>query len=72
MAEVKKLVINGVEYEVTDPKAVRTDAQVLEKAQQARARANIGAAAAEDLGDIEAALDGILAIQQALTGGDSA
>ena len=70
MAEMKTLTVNGIEYEVTDAKAVRTDAQVLDTARQAQARANIGAAGAEALGDIEAVLDGILAIQQALMGGD--
>lgn len=72
MAEMKILTVNGIEYEVTDGKAVRITAQALTDDQQAQARANIGAAAAEDLGDIEGALDGILAIQVELIGGEGA
>lgn len=37
---------------------------------QAQARTNIGAASAEDIGDIESALDAIIAIQETLIGGD--
>lgn len=38
--------------------------------EQAQARANIGAASAEAIGDIETALDEIIAIQNSLIGGD--
>ncbi len=38
--------------------------------EQAQARANIGAASAEAIGDIESALDAIIAIQEELIGGD--
>ncbi len=40
--------------------------------EQAQARKNIGAASAEDIGDISAALDAIIAIQEELIGGDEA
>ena len=39
--------------------------------EQAQARANIGAASADDIGDISSALDSILAIQEELIGGDA-
>ena len=38
--------------------------------EQAQARENIGAASAEVIGDIETALDGIIAVQESLIGGD--
>ena len=40
--------------------------------EQAQARENIGAASAEVIGDIETALDGIIAVQESLIGGDGA
>ena len=40
--------------------------------EQAQARANIGAASADVIGDIETALDAIIAIQNSLIGGDEA
>ena len=39
--------------------------------EQAQARENIGAASAEVIGDIETALDGIIAVQERLIGGGS-
>lgn len=39
--------------------------------EQAQARENIGAASAEAIGDIETALDNIIAIQESLIGGGS-
>lgn len=38
--------------------------------EMAQARANIGAVSAEVIGDIESALDAIIAIQEELIGGD--
>lgn len=38
--------------------------------EQAQARENIGAASADVIGDIETALDAIIAIQEELMGGD--
>lgn len=38
--------------------------------QKAQARENIGAVGADAIGDIETALDGIIAIQNELIGGD--
>jgi hypothetical protein len=47
-------------------------AQTLTEEQKAQARENIGAADANVIGDIETALDGIIAIQNELIGGDGA
>lgn len=52
--------------------AVSYNPQDLTPEQQAQARENIGAADAAYVGDIETALDGILAIQNQLIGGDDA
>jgi hypothetical protein len=46
--------------------------QTLTPEQQAQARANMNAADAEVVGNIEAALEAIIAIQNELIGGDSA
>ena len=39
--------------------------------QQAKARENIGAASAEEIGDIKSALDAIIAMQESIIGGES-
>lgn len=46
--------------------------QTLTEEQKSQARENIGAADAASIGDIEAALDIILTMQNALIGGDGA
>lgn len=51
--------------------AVTHSAQVLGDGQKAQARKNIGAADAASVGDIETALDSIIAIQNELIGGSS-
>ena len=69
MSEIKKIIINGAEYALCDQSAVVFDqAQALTDTQQAQARGNIGAASADSIGDIAAALDGIIAIQEELLG----
>ena len=72
MKEMNRLTINGQQYRVADEWAVRFEAQSLSEEQKALARENIGAADVGSLGDVEAALDGILAIQAALMGGEEA
>ena len=52
--------------------AVSYEPQTATPEKQAQARANMNAADAEVVGDIDAALDAILAIQNALIGGDGA
>ena len=51
--------------------AVTYEPQTVPPEKQAQARANMGAADAEVIGDIDAALDAILAIQNKLIGGDN-
>ena len=53
-------------------KAVLVGAEAMTEEQKAQMRENIGAASAESLGDIESALDTIIAIQEELIGGDGA
>lgn len=53
-----------------DISAVLFVEQYLTPEQKAQARKNIGAASAEAVGDIESALDAIIAIQETLIGGD--
>lgn len=52
--------------------AVSCETQSLTDEQKAQARSNIGAVDASVVGDIEIALDSIIAIQKELIGGDSA
>ena len=52
--------------------AVSYEPQTVPPEKQAQARANMNAADAKVVGDIDAALDAILAIQNNLIGGDSA
>ena len=52
--------------------AVTYEPQTVPPEKQAQARANMNAADAEVVGNIEAALDAILAIQNKLIGGDGA
>ena len=52
--------------------AVTYEPQTVTPEKQAQARANMNAADAEVVGDIDAALDAILAIQNKLIGGDGA
>ena len=52
--------------------AVTYEPQTVPPEKQAQARANMNAADAEVVGDIDAALDAILAIQNKLIGGDGA
>ena len=52
--------------------AVTYEPQTVPPEKQAQARANMNAADAEVVGDIDAALDAILAIQNKLIGGDAA
>jgi hypothetical protein len=52
--------------------AVTYEPQTFTPEKQAQARANMNAADAEVVGDIDAALDAILAIQNKLIGGDGA
>lgn len=52
--------------------AVTYEPQTPTPEQQAQARANMNAADAEVVGDIDAALDAIIAIQNKLIGGDGA
>ena len=51
--------------------AVTYEPQTVPPEKQAQARANMNAADAEVVGDIDAALDAILAIQNKLIGGDN-
>ena len=51
--------------------AVTYEPQTVPPEKQAQARANMNAADAEVVGDIDAALDAILAIQNKLIGGDA-
>ena len=55
----------------SDSDEVRTTPQTLTEEQQAQARANIGAVGAEEIGDIETALDTIIAVQESLIGGEA-
>ena len=69
MAEVKAITINGKTYTVEDSDSVSFGVdQNLTDDQKAQARANIGAASADVIGDIETALDAIIAIQEELIG----
>lgn len=52
--------------------AVTYEPQTVPPEKQAQARANMNAADAEVVGDIDAALDAILTIQNELIGGDAA
>ena len=57
---------------LTAKNAVTYEPQTMPPEKQAQARANMNAADAEVVGDIDAALDAILAIQNKLIGGDGA
>lgn len=57
---------------LTAKDAVTYEPQTVPPEKQAQARANMNAADAEVVGNIEAALDAILAIQNELIGGDAA
>lgn len=70
MRDMNRLTVNAESYRIRDEQAVSFELQSLTAEQMAQARANIGAAGAEAMGDVDAALDGILAIQNALIGGD--
>lgn len=54
------------------PERVLVKCENLTEDEKAQARANIGAASEEAIGDIETALDAIIAIQNSLIGGDEA
>ena len=62
MQKISKLIINGTPYELT----VDTDTTLSKEGVPAD-----GAAVGAAMGDLDAALDEILAIQAALIGGDS-
>jgi hypothetical protein len=62
MAEVRKNTVNGVTYDV----AVATDTTLRKDGSPADA-----GAVGESLGDIESALDSIIALQNSLIGGES-
>lgn len=49
MADVEKVKIKGVSYDIKDPNAVSVQSQSLTAAQQAQARTNIGVSAATDV-----------------------
>ena len=49
MADVEKVKIEGVSYDIKDPNAVSVQSQSLTAAQQAQARTNIGVSAATDV-----------------------
>lgn len=53
------------------PEEVLVRSKSLTEEEKAQARENIGAASAESIGDIETALDSIMAIQNELIGGDA-
>lgn len=59
-------------FYLTPDTSVSYTSQILTTQQQAQARDNIGAADAVSVGNIETALDSILAIQNQLIGGDGA
>ena len=72
MNEVKKLIINGVEFVVTDGGAVAFDTtQLLSENQKETARQNIGAAAVGEAGGGGSA-DAVLYIVQSLTNAQKA
>lgn len=62
---------NTVGTPIKPEKAV-VKCQNLTEEEKAQARQNIGAASADAVGDIETALDNIIAIQNSLIGGDGA
>lgn len=70
MKKMTKLVLNGIEYTVTDENAVSfAEHQNRTEEEKAQARQNLGAADAASIGDMDTALDRILAVQNALIGG---
>lgn len=75
MAEKYKLSIPAEEIDaalLVAKNAVTYEPQTVPPEKQAQARANMNAADAEVVGNIDAALDAILAIQNELIGGDAA
>ena len=52
------------------PEKVLVKSENLSEEEKAVARANIGAASADAIGEVETALDSIIAIQNELIGGD--
>ena len=66
-----KTVIDGITADKVSAwnSAVLYTVQTLTDAQKAQVRANIGAVDSATIGDIEAALDNILAMQNSLIGG---
>lgn len=58
-------------YIKNKPSVVEYTSQNLSAVQKAQARENIGAASADDIGNISAALDSIIAIQESIIGGGS-
>ena len=71
MRDMNRLTVNGEDFRIADERAVCFEEQTLTPEQKARARENIGAADQQQMGNLEAALDGILAIQAGLMGGDT-
>ena len=75
--EIKKydMTLSGAEIDaalLVAKNAVTYEPQSPTPEKQAQARANMNAADADVVGDIDAALDAILAIQNKLIGGDAA
>ena len=62
--------LNALKGKDAPQEAVLYIDQKLDVWQQGMARINIGAASAEEVGNIESALDSIIAIQNSLMGGD--
>lgn len=63
-------IIGNVVGTTQKPEKVLVKATDLTEDQKAQAQENIGAASAAQIGDIETALDAIIAIQNSLIGGD--
>lgn len=73
MSKVNRIIFNGTELDLQDDEAIRHTEESYTEDQKAQARENIDAAPAESIGDIESALDTIIAIQEELInngGGD--
>ena len=65
MKKLKTLTVNGERYQITDPEAARIDDTAV-----ADGSTWSSSKLAGTLGDVASALEGILAIQNQLTGGD--
>lgn len=66
MKQIQTIIINGVRYDIYDPSAARVD-DVAVSAESTWSSDKINTL----LGDVESALDSVLAIQEELTGGES-